>query len=215
MSRNYIFYISEKNFRNKKIENYPNIEKHFKQFEKPLREAKIKYGTPTKTYFFLHREREETFFNNGPKIVCGIRVQYPSFYFTDNEYFGSRALNFIKTTRIDLKYLTGIINSNLSYFWLKNKGKQLGDLLQIDKRPLLDIPICVGDKKIQKIIGLVNKIQLLNEEIKKISENSDKWHEVKKEIAKTNQEIDQNVYELYGLTAEEIRTVEESLKTEK
>jgi len=214
-SRNYIFYISEKNFRNKKIENYPNIEKHFKQFEKPLREAKIKYGTPTKTYFFLHREREETFFNNGPKIVCGIRVQYPSFYFTDNEYFGSRALNFIKTTRIDLKYLTGIINSNLSYFWLKNKGKQLGDLLQIDKRPLLDIPICVGDKKIQKIIGLVNKIQLLNEEIKKISENSDKWHEVKKEIAKTNQEIDQNVYELYGLTAEEKRTVEESLKTEK
>jgi len=69
-SENYIFYISDKNFSHKKLEDYPNIEKHFKPFEKILKEAKEKYGTPNKPYFYLHREREETFFNQGPKIVC-------------------------------------------------------------------------------------------------------------------------------------------------
>ena len=38
--------------------------------------------------------------------------------------------------------------------------------------------------------------------------NSKQIKEKKKEIEKTNQEIDQKVYELYGLTDEEIKVVE-------
>ena len=117
-SDNYIFYICDKNFGDKKIKDYPNIEKHFKSFKRILKEAKVKYGTPEKPYFYLHREREERFFNNGPKIVCGVRVKYLSFYYTDQPYYGSRALNFIKSERINLKYLTGILNSEIVFFWL-------------------------------------------------------------------------------------------------
>lgn len=198
-----------KNFCDKKIKNYPNIEKHFKPFKKNLKEAKIKYGTPDKPYFYLHREREEKFFNDGPKIICGVRVKYPSFYYTEEEYYGSRALNFIKTERINLKYLTGILNSRLVFFWLKNKGKQLGDLLQIDKGPLMEIPICVGNKKQQKqIIILVDKMLSLNKELRKTPENSNKWNSIKEEVAKIDKIIDQKVYDLYGLGDGEIRVVE-------
>ena len=212
-SENYIFYISDKNFHDNKISNYPNIEKHFKPFEKALKEAKIKYGTPKKPFFYLHREREEMFFEKGPKIICGVRVKHPSFYYTDQQYYGSRALNFIKTDRVNLKYLTGILNSKLTFFWLKNKGKQLGDLLQIDKGPLMEIPICVGDEKQQKeIITLVDRMIFLNKELHEIPEHSDKWEGVKSEIEKTDKKIDEEVCKLYGLMEEEIKIVEEISK---
>jgi adenine-specific DNA-methyltransferase len=206
-----IFYISDKNFGDKKLEDYPNIENHFKPFEKILKEAKERYGTPQKPYFYLHREREETFFDQGPKIVCGVRVAYPSFFYTEEPYYGSRALNFIKTDRINLKYLTGILNSKLSFFWLKNKGKQLGDLLQVDKGPLMEIPICVGDKEQQKeIIDLVDKMISLNKEFHEVLKNSNEWESIKSEIEKTDKKINEEVYKLYGLNEEEIKIVEEN-----
>lgn len=211
LSKNNIFYISSKNFKEKSLKNYPNIQKHFEPFKEKLREAKIKYGTPDKPYFYLHRERDEKFFQNGSKIVCGVRVLKPSFYFTEEEYYGSRALNFIKTDRINLKYLTGILNSNLVYFWLKNKGKQLGDLLQIDKGPLLHIPIYqTSNKSKQKeIIKLVEKITKLNKKLRKLHPimDEEEYKEMKKEIEKTDEEIDERVYKLYGLTNEEIKII--------
>ena len=210
-SESHIFYISDKNFANKKLRDYPNIEKHFQPFEKILKQAKEKYGTPDKPYFYLHRVRNEDFFNKGPKIVCGVRVVYPSFFYTEEPYYGSRALNFIKTGRINLKYLTGILNSKISFFWLKNKGKQLGDLLQVDKGPLMEIPICVGNEIQQKqIITLVDKMLSLNKELRDIPEHLDKWESVRSEIKKTDIKISQEVYKPYGLTPEEIKVVEGS-----
>lgn len=34
------------------------------------------------------------------------------------------------------------------------------------------------------------------------------WHKLKSEIEKTDKKIDEEVYKLYGLTPEEIKTVE-------
>ncbi len=195
-TNNFLFYISEKNFKNKNIEDYPNILNHFKPFEEVLNLAKIKYGTPNKPYYYLHREREERFFDKGPKIGCGVRVGSPSFFYTEREYYGSRGLNFIKTERVNLKYLTGILNSNLTFFWLKNKGKQLGDLLQVDKGPLLEVPLFIGSDLEQKsVIDLVDQIITLK--------NQDK----DADITVLESQIDQMVYKLYGLTPEEINVV--------
>jgi len=171
-STNYIFYISSKNFKSDNLDNYPNIKAHFEPNKEILTEAKIKYETPSKPYFFLHREREERFFEKGEKIVCAIRTEKPSFYYTESEYYGSRALNFIKTDRINLKYLTAILNSNIIYFWLKHKGKLLGDLLQIDKAPLLNIPIPQATPEQQaEIVELVDQIMELKKESQKLTDS--------------------------------------------
>ncbi len=45
-------------------------------------------------------------------------------------------------------------------------------------------------------------------EYNKTSQNTDKWHLLKTEIEKLNREIDEAIYKLYGLTAEEIRIIE-------
>ena len=170
---NYIFYISNKNFKSGNLDNYPNIKAHFEPNKDILTEAKIKYETPNKPYFFLHREREERFFEKGEKIVCAIRSEKPSFYYTESEYYGSRALNFIKTDRINLKYLTAILNSNIVYFWLRHKGKLLGDLLQIDKAPLLNIPIPQATEAEQtQITELVDQIINLKKETQDYLKNT-------------------------------------------
>ncbi|KKS42805.1 MAG: hypothetical protein UV05_C0036G0009 [candidate division CPR1 bacterium GW2011_GWA2_42_17] len=205
----HIFYLCDRNFGDKNVNDYPNIKNHFEPFKTILKEAKKKYGTPDKPYFYLHREREEKFFQNGPKVVGQTRTAFPSFLYTEESYYGSRAMNFIKTDRINLKYLTGLLNSRLVYFWLKNKGKQLGDLLQIDKGPLLNIPILKPDEAEQeKVAVLVDKTTKLYDDYRKTSTNTDKWHSLKTEIEKVEQQINEVIYKLYGLTAEEIRTIE-------
>ena len=196
-SKNFIFYISDKNFHGENINDYPNIKDFFEPSKDILMDAKIRYGTPDKPYFYLHRERDERFFQKGPKIVCGVRVMEPSFYYTEDEYYGSRALNFIKTDRINLKYLTGILNSKLCFFWLKNRGKQLGDLLQVDKGPLLEIPIFVGSDLEQKsIIDLVDQIITLK------NQNKDA------DTKNLEDQINTVAYGLYRLSEEEIKIIE-------
>ena len=173
--------------------------------------AKEKYKTPNKPYFFLHRERDEKFFKKGPKIVCGIRVRRPSFYYTEDEYYGSRALNFIKTDRIDMRYLTGILNSRALYFWFLHEGKHLGDLLQMDKGPLLQAPIPLASKDVQKKVAqYVDQLQKYSIEISKFDpilyreEVADK----QREIDAVDTELDYLIYEIYGLTATDTAVIE-------
>ncbi len=193
------------------IEELPKIKNQLLEYKEELdNRREVKNGRLN--WFNLHWPRDEVFFISGTKIVGGIRTKEPSFFYTEEPYYGSRALNFIKTDRINLKYLTGILNSNLSSFWLKNKGKQLGDLLQIDKGPLLEVPICIGDKEQQKeIIVLVDKMISLNKELHETLENSNEWENIKSEIEKTDKKIDQKVYELYKLNIKEVEIIENFL----
>lgn len=152
----------------------------------------------------MHRERNENFFKKGPKIVGQTRTNLPNFLYTEEEYYGSRAMNFIKSNRINLRYLVGLLNSNLIYFWLKNKGKKLGNMLHIDKEPILEIPLIKPNNDDQKIIvDIVDKILAITKD-DDYSENSTKQAQVKK----YEKQIDQMVYKLYGLTKEEIKIVE-------
>ena len=56
---------------------------------------------------------------------------------------------------------------------------------------------------------LADKILDLNKQIQSTPEHSDKWNLVKKDIKKTDKEIDERVYELYGLGEEERKIIEE------
>ncbi len=118
-----------------------------------------------------------------------------------------------------------LLNSKLVSFWLKYKGKMQGDIFQVDKEPLLNLPILKIDEESQKpFIKLVDEIleakqkikdykPLLDEAIK--NNNFDREIALKKElenlenICTTNEKtIDQMVYKLYDLTPDEIKIVE-------
>jgi len=58
-----------------------------------------------------------------------------------------------------------------------------------------------------EIVSLAEKMLKLNKELKKTSENTDKWYSLKKEIEQTDKQIDESVYELYEVTEEERRII--------
>lgn len=196
-SNKYIFYLSAKNFGSKNIDDYPNIKNHFEKNKKILIDAKIRYKTPKKLYFYLHRERDEEFFKEGDKIIFASRTKETNFSFTNEAFYGSRNLFFIKTNRVNLKYITAILNSKLIYFYMHEKLKHTGDLLQIDKNQFMKIALYVPSKETQKVfIELVDKILALKKEQKDTKELEDK--------------IDEMVYKLYDLDQDEINIINQN-----
>jgi adenine-specific DNA-methyltransferase len=76
-----------------------------------------------------------------------------------------------------------------------------GSNYQIDKEPILNIPICKPDSDNElKIANIVDEI------IQTKQEN------INADISSLESEIDRLVYDLYGLSDEEIELVEKSFK---
>ncbi|MBK6977130.1 MAG: Eco57I restriction-modification methylase domain-containing protein [Cytophagaceae bacterium] len=145
ISEKYIVYLSNKNFSKEELSDYPNLYEHFQPFKDDLIKAKIQYKTPNKPYFYLHRERDENFFLQGEKLVCQTRSPKFAFYYTIREYYASRALNILKTTRVDMQYLSALLNSKVMAFWYLKRGAMLGNLLKMDIGPLLNLPLIIPE----------------------------------------------------------------------
>jgi len=113
----------------------------------------------------------------------------------------------------DIRFILGIINSKfINWFHLNTfysvripQGSLKYPISFLESIP---IPQQLSEINKAEIDKLVNKILDLNNDIKSIPENSDKWNSIKAEITKTDKEIDQKIYELYSLTEEEIKIVE-------
>ncbi|WP_120922940.1 class I SAM-dependent DNA methyltransferase [Helicobacter pylori] len=99
-------------------------------------------------------------------------------------------------------YLLGLLNSKLLTFWLKAKNTPLGDMgaYRNYKYNIMELPmvkITAKNKKIaDKIIVLVDKILQAKEK------------DPKANTQKLEKEIDALVYQLYNLTDEEIKIIE-------
>lgn len=128
-----------------KILPFPNIKAHLDRFLEVFTSVNKPYG--------LHRSRDEDYFK-GEKIFslrkCSVR---PTFTFTDFDAYVNRTFMVIKTKRINQKYLTGLLNSDLIAFWLKYKGKMQGNNYQIDKTPLENLPLISPSEEIQNQIA--------------------------------------------------------------
>lgn len=129
------------------MDSYPHLKAHLDKFRDVISSDNKPYG--------LHRARVESFFV-GEKIValrkCAGR---PIFAYANGLNYMSATFYVIKTNRVNMKYLTGLLNSKLVEFWLKNKGKMQGANYQLDKEPLRQIPIAVPSVNIQKLIAMI------------------------------------------------------------
>ncbi|EOC3125871.1 Eco57I restriction-modification methylase domain-containing protein, partial [Campylobacter jejuni] len=106
------------------MDDYPNLKKHLDKFKKVITSDNKPYG--------LHRARDEKFFTGSPRIVALRKcVGEPKFSYVDFDCYVSATFYVIKTQRINVKYLTAILNSKLIAFWLKHKGKMQGNNYQI------------------------------------------------------------------------------------
>lgn len=169
------------------INNYPNVKKHFEKFQSIITSDNKPYG--------LNRAREQQKFE-GEKVLSARMCKEPCFTFALGDTYVTRAYLVIKPNNtINLKYLVGICNSHLFYYWLFYKGKRKGNQLQVDQDQILELPIYLPTpEKQEPIIKLVEQIISL-----KINQQ---------DISEYQKEIDNKVYELYNLSKEEIKVVE-------
>jgi hypothetical protein len=129
------------------MNNYPNLKKHLDKFAKVITSSNKPYG--------LHRTRKEQFFKGEKIIVQRKCAGQPSFSYSDFDCYVSATFFVIKASSFNLKYLVGLLNSKLIAFWLRNKGKMQGGNYQVDKEPLLQIPIFDATPKQQQIIRIL------------------------------------------------------------
>jgi adenine-specific DNA-methyltransferase len=184
------------------MDDLPKLKKHLDQFKSVITSDNKPYG--------LHRSRDEKFFI-GEKIISARMCSQPTFTYTDFDCYVSQTFNVIKTERINQKYLTALFNSKVMHFWLRHKGKTKGKMFQVDKEPLLDMPLHQPNAAIQtKVATLVDSI------LRGLAKRTDAATEVQKETIDrhteaADQQIQTIIYGLYGLDDAEIEHLEANL----
>ncbi|TFH43306.1 MAG: restriction endonuclease subunit M, partial [ANME-2 cluster archaeon] len=115
------------------------------------------------------------------------------------------------------EYILGILNSSLTnWFLLKTSTKMRGGWFSCESRFIKKIPIRTIDPsnpedvtKHDKMVFLVEQILELHKKLGGAKLSNEK-EMIQRRIDATDSEIDRLVYELYGLTDEEIKIVEET-----
>ena len=143
--------------------------------------------------------QKDAMFYKGKRLLVRETGSYLTIVYLEEDIFCNRSLysTIIKDNSFNVQYVVGILNSRPIQYYYQQKFKAETDLFpKIRIKQAKQLPIPIASLQIQSTIaGLV-------EEIIKIKKNSLSSTE------KLEREIDKIVYELYGLTEEEIRVVE-------
>jgi type I restriction-modification system DNA methylase subunit len=151
----------------------------------------------------------------GPRIVLRrlltrkfrLQASYTSetFITTDN------VLNVVPNSdAVDVSYALGVLNSKLISWLYVNTSMvaQKDDFPQVHLSALSELPIPAGNnQKQQYLVSHVSSMLSLHQKLPFARTDHEKTL-LQRQIDSTDQKIDELVYELYGLTADEIKIVE-------
>ena len=187
------------------IQKYPSVFNYLRQHEEELRNV-YEARKGQKKWYELRKCKYYNSFNLN-KIIWTRLSNINSFAISNNKEFSVDSTSF--AVGKNLEYYCAILNSKITFFyfklggviWGKNGIKWFGDFF--DNIPMPNIP----ESKQKPFIEIVDTILPISQSDDYL-QSSQKQTEVKALEA----EIDQLVYQLYGLTPEEIEVVENSNK---
>ncbi len=140
--------------------------------------------------------------------------------YTDEDFITNKSMQSLLLTspHHDIRYLLGILNSRLlSWFFLAiNSVGRRDDFPKIVLKQTRELPFPSVDCTAGKGRMLHNRMTELVEAMLKLqrdlgaAKTPNEKERIERQIAATDAQIDQLVYELYGLTPEEIKVVEEA-----
>ncbi len=118
--------------------------------------------------------------------------------------------------KVSLKYLLAILNSKLIGWYSRNKygnTAMRGGFIELRTFEIKDIPIHLPtpeqEKKIIELVNQMLELQKKAHDEKIVGREKDR---VEEQIKQTDWQINEEVYNLYRITDEEKKTIEESLK---
>jgi adenine-specific DNA-methyltransferase len=178
---------------------FPITFNYLEQFKPELIEKKIKYNTNPKYWYSLHRSREINLFESDYIITPQLQ-NTPSFSINSNIFYadaGGYMINGLKG--ISPKSLLGLLNSKIMWFFIKNTSSEYRGGYFYFKTAYLEpfpLPMDIPKEIEMTLIKNVSDILLLKEDNSVV------------DTSELENQIDQMVYKLYGLTEEEISIIE-------
>ena len=170
---------------------------------------------------WLWRHREERFFNQDKILLHAMRNKslarrLVATLDTDFYYNAHNLANIIHKadSNYSLRFVLGIFNSQLINYWYRahfpNVNINPSEFRQIPL-PKIDFSNPSSRARHDKLVALVDKMLLLAPKLRSAKSDGDRAT-LQNAVSATDRAIDALVYELYGLTADEIALVEGSAK---
>jgi hypothetical protein len=193
------------------IEQYPAVEEHLRRFKSQL----LKRATRQAWYELQQPQFNFVHYMDGPKIIFPDIAPAPRFALDEKGFYGSNTTYFIP--RRDL-YLLALLNSRLGAFYFRQTCAGLeganetylrffGQYLEGFPVHPIDPSVPAENERHGKMVALAEQMLDLH---KRLAASPDEGEQARlgRLIASTDLEIDTLVYELYGLTEEEVAIVE-------
>ncbi|MDH5740826.1 MAG: Fic family protein, partial [Nitrospira sp.] len=203
------------------IGGYPAIQEHLSKWKAeltPKKSSSDKVGRKPGRYEWYEIQDDVAYYPifDGPKIIFPDICKAPRFFLDRS---GRYLANTAYCLGVDDPYLLGILNSRLFWFAISNLsipfGVRAGQYRYrliyqyMEKVPIrvIDFTSKADKEKHGRMLTLVNGMLELHQRLTDAKTPSDK-DRLQRQIDATDQEIDWLVYDLYGLTEEEIKIVE-------
>jgi len=202
------------------IEKYPNTKVHLNRYRGKITCREVAKGKHP--WFALHRPRNPEIFE-APKFIGLTTTRQICVALDDNVgYYSTDALYLFRIKRefsIQERFVLGVLLSTCFQFLyqISSQGEQRV-IPQIKAAKLHGLPFPIIDlsnpvAKVQhdQMVSLVERMLDLQKQLPEAKLPQTKTV-LQRQIEATDRQIDDLVYELYGLTDEEIKIVEESLR---
>ncbi len=186
------------------IDDYPAIKKYLSRFRDMLEPGKGRkpgqynwYEIQDNTAYYQEFEKE--------KIIWGLTADKWAFAYDDKGHYLPSNGYVLTSSQLVIKLLLAVLNSHLMEYYFKFIGiMTAGGAFTLKYETVAEFPIKnVPASKQKLLINLVDQILAITKDEDYLT-NPAKQAKVKER----ERQIDQMVYELYGLTPEEIAVVE-------
>lgn len=179
-----------------------------------VRYMKDTYTNPVITKNKNIADSKWNFWCNEKIIIAGMTKRLEAIYVKEPLAIGVGTYAIYDFGELSPYYILGCLNSNYFTYTFKKmfKNKHLqGDYLAINKGNLLQLPMKIPDESSNKlIIESVKEIMEYYEEYNKCNTPTERKL-LQNQIDGTNKKINDLIYQLYDLTNEEIKLIEDSI----
>ncbi len=198
------------------IGQFPRIKAHLEPF-RTIMEARRETRQGSNRWWHLHWPRDEAIWQS-PKILCLQFARRPSLVAVRGPGYVPFSVNVAvprATTREGLDYLAALLNSRLLWTWFEHHAKRRGVGLEINGRVLARAPIRAIDfsrpeerARHEEITRLAGSMSALTRRRRDSTAGTERAA-LAEQIDVVDRRIDRLVYDLYGLTDEEVAQVED------
>ncbi|MGC9443596.1 MAG: Eco57I restriction-modification methylase domain-containing protein [Candidatus Methanospirareceae archaeon] len=198
------------------IKKYPNVRNHLALYRDKITCREVAEGKHP--WFSLHRPRNPGIFKS-PKFIGLTTTRKISVVFDESsDFYATDALYIFKLkkdSRVSHQFVLGVLHSNIfGFLYQISTQGELRVIPQIKATKLYDLPfpkinLSDPEEKAQhdKVVSLVENMLYLQKKYHEAKMERDK-ELYERQIKIVDAQIDKLVYDLYGLTEEEIKVVE-------